>query len=135
MATGLSASGGGGIMAPADVRGAGEFEWATVAGVPPTSYLVGGPTFDGDVDRGRSRIVTTPDGQVGPATGGLAATPDGSTPGVELVDTWRDLFNFRGSPMPWLLVLALVMLGFMQFRLSARGRAGRARGSGSLALG
>ena len=131
MAFGLGPSESGGVMAPADVRGAGEMEWATISGLAPTNPLVGGPGYGYDVDQGRSRVVTTPDGQAGPATAGLAATPDG----VQLQDDWRDLINFKGSPMPWLLILALVMLGFMQFRVSARARAGRAKAGGSLALG
>ena len=50
---------------------------------------------------------------------------------MAIQDSWRDIYNLKGSPMPWLLLLALMMLGFMQFRLS--GRAGRARAD--LALG
>lgn len=122
---------GGGIMAPADVRGAGAMEWATISGLSPTNPLVGGPDWQGpgfDVDRGHKRIVTTPEGQLGPATDGIMATPDG--PALALLDDWRDLFNFRGSPMPWLLLFALVFLGLMQFRVQAR--AGSARASAAL---
>lgn len=122
MATGQSS--GGGVVAPADVRGAGEFEWAAVSGIQPTHPLVGGPRVDGlsafDVDRGGARIVTTPQGQMGPATGGLVATPDAAGSTVAVMDDWRDLLNWRGSPMPWLLLMALLMLGFMQFRVEAR---------------
>lgn len=134
MAFGLGPSESGGVMAPADVRGAGEFEWATIGGLEPTNPLVGGPSYtDGPLqpDRGRNRIVTTPDGNSGPATSGVAASPDG----MAQLDDWRDLFNLKGSPMPWLLILALAMLGFMQFRLAARASAGRARLGGKLALG
>jgi hypothetical protein len=119
MATGLSESGG--VMAPTDVVGAGDASWATVAGLPATDPMVGGPYVEGlgpfDVERGRSRIVTTPEGQQGPATGGLMATPDGIG---HTLDSWRDLFNWRGSPMPWLLIAALLVLGFMQLRVEAR---------------
>jgi hypothetical protein len=119
----------GGVMAPTDVAGSGDYEWAKMAGVSPTNPLVGGPGWGADPfdpDRGRSRIVTTPDGGAGPATGGIMA-PAGE---LAQLDDWRDLFNFRGSPMPWLLLLALVMLGFMELRVQAR--AGGARASAAL---
>ena len=135
MGTGLSSDGG--VMAPPDVRDAGELEWATVAGMSPTNPIAsrsrtdyGG--FDPEFSRG-DRIVTTPEGQQGPVSGGLAATPD--MPGVALLDDWRDLFNFRGSPMPWLLLFALIFLGFMQFRVDARAGRGGASASARAALG
>lgn len=138
MATGLSS--GGGVVAPPDVREAGDVEWASVAAVAPSHPYVGGPNVEGlgafDVDRGRSRFVTTPEGQMGSATGGLMATPDGAGETVSLMEDWRDLANFRGSPMPWLLLLSLAMLGFMQFRVQARGALGnRASVGASAALG
>jgi hypothetical protein len=111
-----------GVMAPADVAGAGELEWYKHVGVPPTHPLVGGPDHPDlgafDVDRGRSRVVTTPEGNVGPA------------PGVMVIDGWRDLLNFKGSPAPWVLLGALAILGFMQFRVQAR--VGRAKASAAL---
>jgi hypothetical protein len=119
----------GGVMAPADVIGAGEAEWARTSGIAATHPLVGGPSWGSDPfdpDRGRSRIVTTSDGAAGPATGGIMA-PAGE---LAQLDDWRDLFNFRGSPMPWLLVLALVMVGFMELRVQAR--AGGARASAAI---
>lgn len=111
-------------MAPPDVVGAGDMEWSSVSGISASHPLVGGPDVSGlgifDVDRGRSRIVTTPQGQQGPASGGLAATPDGAGAGVALLDDWRDLLNFKGSPMPWLLLASLIVLGFMELRVQAR---------------
>lgn len=138
MATGQTE--GGGVVSVPDVRGIGDAEWASVSGMRPTNPLVGGPRAGGlgpfDVDHGGPRIVTTPEAQQGPAAGGaLLATPDGAGAGVAVLDDWRDLFNFRGSPMPWLLLLTLLMIGFMQFRLDARARAGRASASASAALG
>lgn len=133
MATGLTSDGG--VMAPADVRDAGELEWSTTSGVSPTNPIAsrGRPDFGFDPDWGRGdRIVTTPEGNVGgPAGGGVMATPDG----VQLLDDWRDLLNFKGSPMPWLLLGALIFVGFMSFRVEARARAGARRASASAALG
>jgi hypothetical protein len=121
----------GGVMAPADVRGAGIQQWAETSGILPTNPVVGGPEYSGygvgDADRGRARIVTTPEGQIGPATGGVMAPADAAA-----MANWRDLFNFRGSPMPWLLIAGLIVLGFMDFRVQARAKG---VGGGSLALG
>jgi hypothetical protein len=107
-----------------------------MSGVSPANPIVSNSRSDYaglDVDHGRSRIVTTPEGQAGPATGGAMAAPD--APGVALLDSWRDLLNFKGSPMPWLFILALLFLGFMQFRVDARARAGRGSVAASAALG
>lgn len=124
-----------GAIAPADVRGAGEAEWQTVSGMSPGNPLVGGPRVAGlgafDVDRGRGShpmpgMVTMPgEGGAQPWTGAMAGVP-----GVELLDDWKDLFNFRGSPMPWLLLLALAALGVAQ--LSISGRVGPIRAGGSV---
>lgn len=121
MATGVTHQPGG-VMSPADVGYAGASQWEQMTGMTAISPLVGGPGFgDGtmpyNIDGARSRIVTTGAGAMGPMQG----------PGVDLLDDWRDVFNFRGSPAPWLLLLMLVILGFMQLRVSAR--AGRAKGN------
>ena len=128
------------VAAPADVAGAGIAEWGRVSGMSPVHPLVGGPDVEGlgqfDVNRGRSRIITTPEGQLGPVTGGVMATPDGAGAStVATLEGWRDIFNFRGSPMPWLLIFALIFLGLMQFRVQARAGRGRARASATAALG
>jgi hypothetical protein len=47
-----------------------------------------------------------------------------------MLDDWRDLFNFRGSPMPWLLLFGLAMLGFMD--VAVRARVGPARASAAV---
>lgn len=112
----------GGVMSGADVAGAGQDAWSRVAGVPPLSVLVGGPGHPDDpispaynVSRLANRIVTQ-DATPGPLTG----------PGIELLDDWRDTLNFRGSPVPWLLLMTLGIVGLMQFRLMVR--AGGKRG-------
>jgi hypothetical protein len=117
-----------GAIAPADVRGAGEMEWATVSGMAPSHPLVGGPHVPGlgayDVDRGRgARIQTLPAGEGGGST-------SGGGPDLALLDDWKDLLNFRGSPMPWLLLLALAALGVAQ--LSISGRVGPIRAGGAV---
>jgi hypothetical protein len=117
----------GGVMAPADVPNAGEDAWARVSGVPAISSIVGGPGTPDDpydlpynVDRARGRIVTNDaTNYTGPQAG----------PGVNLLDDWRDAINPQ-SPIFWLLLLALGVLGLMQFRVMAR--VGRARASAAL---
>jgi hypothetical protein len=124
-------------MAPTDVRDAGDIEWSVTSGISATNPIVSDTRTDYggfDADHGRSRIVTTPEGQQGPAGAGAAmAAPD--APGVALLDSWRDLMNFKGSPMPWLLILAVLFLGFMQFRVDARARVGKRSAAASAALG
>jgi hypothetical protein len=122
----------GGVMAPADVSGAGLDAWTRTAGIPPMSRLVGGPGDPSDdwhmnfnVDTARGRIVTN-DAPV--KTGPMGG------PGAKVLEDWRDVFNWKGSPVPWLLLFSLAVLGLMQFRLMVR--AGGRRGvSGSVGLG
>src|SRR4051812_33265107 len=114
MAYGLLRSG---VMATPDLASSGSDAWERVAGVPASSSIVGGPGHPDDanrmpynVDRSRGRIVTTDTTGITPA-GGSAAS---------VLDSWRDVFNWQGSPIPWLLLLSLVMLGLMQFRVQTR---------------
>lgn len=108
--------GWGGAMAPSDVAGAGDYEWAGMTGMSPTHPLMGGgPRMSG--------IANPLDPDAG--LGVIAATlPAGEAPGasdVDVFDDWRDLFDFRNSPAPWVLLLALAAIGFVQFRVQARG--------------
>jgi hypothetical protein len=116
MATGFN-SRLGGVMAPTDVAGAGYDAWAATTGIPATSTVVGGAgdvndenRMPYDVDRSRGRIVTTDTRRNGPAGGDAA----------NLLDDWRDVFNIAHSPAPWILLIALVVLGLMQFRVQTR---------------
>jgi hypothetical protein len=123
MPTGRETSEGGGVLSSADVRGAGTTEWANLIGIGPDHPLVSsegtGPYL---INGNYSRIVTTPAGQSGSASeGGLAAVPDGmGRDGLKHLDSWRDLFNFKGSPMPWLLLVALGVLFFAHASIQAR---------------
>jgi hypothetical protein len=118
MAVGVP-SGWTGVVSNPSVPGAGEMEWQTVSGVSPESPEVGGPYVEGlrswDADRGGSRVITTIPGAHDAASGVGAGAPD-----MHMLDDWRDLFNFRGSPMPWLLLFGLAMLGFMDVAVRAR---------------
>lgn len=117
MATGFL-TGQGGVMAGTDVHGAGQDAWARVAGIPAYSSIVGGAGHPDDayrlpynVDRSRGRIVTT-DSAARVPVGGSAAN-------ARHLDDWRDALN-PGSPAFWLLLMALIAIGFMQFRVQTR---------------
>lgn len=114
-----------GSLATPDVPNAGEMSWATTSGIEAGHPLVtgqrGGPAFDPDA--GFGRIASLPPGET---AAGMAA----GAPGVEVLDDWRDLFNFKGSPMPWLLLLSLAALGFVQFGIS--GKAGPVKAGAQL---
>jgi len=116
VSTGL---GRGWTMAPADVAGAGDMVWATTAGVPPGHPLVqglqssqaGGPGWDVDAARG---LVVTQD---------IDAPRPGANMGgaADVFDDWRDLFDFRNSPAPWVLLAVLAMIGLVAMRVEVRG--------------
>jgi hypothetical protein len=138
MAIGRSTSRGGGVIDQADVSGAGDTEWATLTGIGPDHPLIGGGSaMPYNIGAENNRIVTTPAGQSGAATGGgLAATPDGhAAAAVKHLDDWRDIFNFGGSPMPWLLLLALGVLFFAHASVQARAGAFGKKASVGAALG
>lgn len=108
---------GAGVIAPS-TTGEGDMQWRTMTGIDATNPLVGGPYIPGlqptDVDRHGSVVVSLPN------TGSSATGTAAGAPGVHLLDDWRDLFNFSGSPLPWLLLLTAAMLGFAQLAVSAR---------------
>lgn len=140
MATGRDPAYSGAVIAAADVRGAGNMEWASLVGVPASHPLVasGGGTMPGvDPDFPNRRIVTLPEGQSGSAaTGGLAAVPDGEAQAaISMIDDWRDLFNFSGSPMPWIFLIALGIILFAQASIRARAGAFGREATASAALG
>lgn len=125
MAIGRSTSRGGGVISEADVRGAGDMEWSNLIGVRPDHPLVAGSgpgSYSGAIVSENSRIVTTPAGQSGAASaGGLAATPDGyAAAGLKHLDDWRDLFNLKGSPAPWILLVAIAVIFFAHASVQAR---------------
>lgn len=122
MATGLSGSEHGGVIDPVDLRGAGSMDWTEMVGVDPGHALVGAGAESGyNVEQNPwGRVVTTQDALAGPA-GDTIATPDGGTTSL---GHWTDVFNLRGSVVPWLLILLVAILYFSHLKLSARGSAG-----------
>jgi hypothetical protein len=134
---GRGTSANGGVMAAADVRGGGEMEWASLTGIHPGHPLVSPGGLEGVQGYGDSqrRIVTTSAGQAGAATGGVMATPDGAAHGLAQLDSWRDIYNFKGSPTPWIFLIALGILIFAQLSIKARAGAFGRSASASAALG
>lgn len=126
---GLGMTEASGALATPDVPHAGDLQWSTVSGIDAGHPVVtgnrgGGLPFDPDAGFG-SRMVSLPPAEAAAASG---HTVGGATASV--LDDWRDLFNFKGSPMPWLLLLSLAALGFVQLSLS--GRAGPARAAAAI---
>lgn len=121
MAIGREPSERGGVLDPVDVRGAGPMEWAQMVGIEPDHPLVGAGGEAGfNAEQRWSRVITQPYSQAGPATDTIA-TPEGVS--ARLGD-WRDVFNFRGSATPWLLVALLAIIYLSHLKLSASGSAG-----------
>jgi hypothetical protein len=126
VAIGREASERGGVIDPVDVRGAGPMEWAQMVGISPDHPLVGAGGEAGfNAEERWSRVVTRPYSQAGPAADTIA-TPDGATmaKGGGGLGHWRDVFNFRGSAVPWLLLLLIGIIYFSHLKLSASGSAG-----------
>lgn len=120
MPTGLSGGERGGVIDPTDVRGAGRMEWGGMTGIAADHPLVtGGGPLNNNINERWHRVVTKPYSQAGPASGTIA-TPEGSTG----LGNWRDVFNLRGSVVPWLLILLLAIVYFSHLKLSAAGSAG-----------
>jgi hypothetical protein len=121
MPTGVSPSERGGVIDPADLRGAGPMEWASMTGIAPDHPLVGAGGEGGfNINERWGRVVTQPYTLAGPASDTIA-TPDGSTTGM---GNWRDVFNFRGSSVPWVLMLLIAIVYLSHLKLSAKGSTG-----------
>lgn len=121
MPTGVSPSERGGVIDPVDLRGAGPMEWAGMHGIAPDHPLVtGGSEMGFNINERWSRVVTQPYSQAGPASDTIA-TPEGGSTGL---GDWRDVFNFHGSGVPWILVLLVGIVYFSHLKLSAKGSAG-----------
>lgn len=119
MAIGREGSERGGVIDAVDVRGAGSMEWAELVGVPVDHPLVGGGTMPYNIEDAWSRVVTTPAGQAGPASDTIA-TPEG---GAGMASHWSEVFNFKGSAVPWLLLAILAIVLMVHFTVNAEGGA------------
>lgn len=113
---------GGALAASPDVQGMGSMTWAEMVGVAPGDPLIGGgPAGTGgvgrfDADARFGHVVSTMPGN----------DPAVADQGADLFDDWRDLFDFRNSPAPYVLALALAAIGFIQLRMVARAGGARA---------
>jgi hypothetical protein len=98
---------GGGLMALPDNPALGMQTWGEMTGVRPDSPLVGG--------RG------TPSGGIDPDFKyRRVAIAEPMHQAVGQRSHFTELGNFRGSPMPWLLVAALAYLGMVHLHLNGR---------------
>jgi hypothetical protein len=95
---------GGGLFAMPDVPSLGPQTWAQMSGVHPDSPLVGGRGAPGggiDPDYKYRRVAL--------------ASPDQMPIGQR--QHFSELLNFRGSPMPWLLLATLAYLGIVHLHI------------------
>jgi hypothetical protein len=118
---GLSGSESGGVIDPADVRGAGAMEWESVVGIPPSHPRVAAGERGYVVADAWSHVVTQPYSQSGPSSD-VITTPDGSP--APVITHWKDLLNPHGSVAPWLLVILVAIVFLSHLRLKAGGAAG-----------
>jgi hypothetical protein len=95
-----------------DVRDAGFDAWGAMTGTPAWDpRLTGasaGPTMG-------LRVPITQQNDPAPVAGA----------GAELLDDWRDIFNWRNSPAPWVLLAIVVAVGLVHVSVHTRvGKAG-----------
>jgi len=120
VAYGREASERGGVIDAPDVRGAGSMEWGSMVGVSPDHALVGAGDRGEFISDRWSRFVTRPAAQAGPAADTIA-TPEGMP---SHVGSWRDVFNLKGSPLPWVLIFLVVIFYLSHLKLRASGEVG-----------
>lgn len=121
MAYGRAGSESGGVIDAVDVRGGGSMEWAQMVGVKTDHPLVSGGPYP-SIEARWNRVITTSAGQAGPATETMA-TPEGAPSAAHRAHTWRETFNFHGSPIPWLLIAVLAIVLMVHFSINAEGGA------------
>jgi hypothetical protein len=111
---------GGGLFARPDVPALGPATWAEMSAVHPDSPLVGGRApYSGGIEPAfnlRRVALAAPNPSPHPGAEGIQGHPS-------------ELLNFKGSPMPWILLAALAYLGLVH--LHAAGRFGATRVSAS----
>lgn len=122
MAYGREASERGGVIDAPDVRGAGSMEWGQMVGVSVDHPLVAASDRGSNLISDRwSRVVTRPLGQTGGPAGETIATPEGKP---NYIGDWRDVFNFKGSAIPWLLIFLIIIFYLSHLKLRASGEVG-----------
>lgn len=98
---------GGGLLTMPESPGLGPVTWAQMSGMHPDSPMVGGrgaPSGGVDPDYKYRRV----------------AVASGDQAPVGQRQHFSELLNFRGSPMPWLLLAALAYLGIVHLHLNGR---------------
>ena len=95
---------GGGLFSAPDQNTIGPMTWASMGGVDASSPLVGGPgSMSGSATNDRRVAVGAVDPT--PASGGSAGG-------------YKELLNFKGSPLPWILIAAIAYLGLAHLSIS-----------------
>jgi hypothetical protein len=115
MATGQYQTGG--LFSRPDVETLGIATWADMTGVDPNSPLVGGrnvPTGGVEPQYKYRRVA-------------LAAGPSTPTGHAPMHAHFSEILNFRHSPMPWLLLAAILYLGLIHLHVTGQVGAGVGR--------
>lgn len=98
---------------PVSDSAVGYADWAGMSGIGPGHPLVGGMAGQpGYGVLGRQVAIAAPGG----------AAPEAQSARAH----WSELFNFRGNPLGWVLIAAILYLGLMHIHV---------RGGGSLGFG
>ena len=95
-------------VAPSDSDLSGELSWAGTSGIQPDHPLMSGPSLGG------TSLPNDPDARYGSigTLGNTSAAAGGSTQ--------PESFDVRGSPAPWVLLLAFAGIGWVALGASAR---------------
>jgi hypothetical protein len=108
MAYGLSPSANGGVMSSPSVPGLGQDQWAMMSGANPSNALIGGYAGSPGYLGGQRKIATSPN-----ATAAVAA----GQPGTQ---SWSQLFNLKGNPIGWILILLLVYVAITHMQMAKK---------------
>ncbi|MDQ2897924.1 MAG: hypothetical protein M3Y09_20205 [Actinomycetota bacterium] len=104
----------GGLFARPDVTSIGVESWAQMAGVHPSSPLVGG--------RG------VPDGGIQANYPYSRVAVSGTASNAPVPSHVSEILNFKQSPMPWLLGAAILYLGLIHLHVNGTAGFGVGRG-------
>jgi len=104
---------GGGVFSWPDVPELGYETWAEMSGMAPAHPLVGGFAGRPAYGQGQRQVaVAQPD----PTAGVSAGAPPRSH--------WSELFNLKGNPIGWVLILLIGYLGLTHLHVRAGAAAG-----------
>lgn len=109
----------GGVMdRPVTDSDVGFEDWGTMSGISPAHPLVGGSAGQPGYGSYATRQVA------------IAAPAATLTAGQPARAHWSELFNFKGNPIGWVLIAAILYLGLMHIHVRAGASGGVGFGKG-----